>query len=121
MLLSHRNLAAKSNEELIQIYTAAASEHGRASLASDYKTGNPAAKIISNVYAELKNRKRVTSLEPLLSDSDPSVASWAATHLLPFSAKKATDTLERISKSNVGIIAFNAKIVLQDWRRGELY
>jgi hypothetical protein len=121
MLLSSKKLTAKTDQELVELYTAAAATHGIASFDSNYKQANAASAVMEKVYVELKNRKKAPLLSQLLSNSDPSVVTWAATHLLPFNAEGAEAALERISELHSGMIAFSARMVLKQWRAGELY
>lgn len=114
-------LSAETDEALLEIYTQAAAEHGRASLAADYNSGNRASGVMEKVYSELKRRERASSLTTLLSNAEPSVVVWAATHLLPFSPQRAEKSLKRLSRSDTGPIAFSAKVVLEQWHSGDLY
>ena len=58
-------------------------------------------------------------LQDALSDADPHVRGWAATHLLAVGPEPATSTLEELA-SQKGIAAFNARMVLREWRAGRL-
>jgi hypothetical protein len=59
-------------------------------------------------------------LSACLADDDPAVATWAAFYLLPFRDAEAIETLERVARSDVGPVAFDAEMTLKEWRAGRL-
>jgi hypothetical protein len=51
-----------------------------------------------------------------LADSDPSVVTAAASHLLP--DKRAVEALERVARGGTDFVAFDAEGILEEWRAG---
>jgi hypothetical protein len=61
----------------------------------------------------------ITDLISLTDHADLGVQVWVATHLLPYAESMATSILE-LACMQKGIAAFNAKMVLREWRAGRL-
>ena len=95
--------------------------HGKATLSGDYKAGNVAFdKLLALVPAIRKyGVEGEDALLRLTMDPNDSVVCWAATNLLKSHEEKAITALERIAAKS-GIIAFSAKLVIQQWKKGEL-
>ncbi|OUJ68584.1 DUF2019 domain-containing protein [Hymenobacter crusticola] len=102
-------------------YKQAAIAHGEATAQGNYRAGNHQYEQLSRHYLTLRRAgsEGLAHLLPLLADQNPSVACWAATHLLPYEEQQALDTLTRIA-TQTGIIAFNAEMTLQAWQSGRL-
>jgi hypothetical protein len=60
-----------------------------------------------------------TTLLGLVNHANESVCGWAATHLLPLTPDVAIAVLERLA-SGSGDVAFDARMVLKEWRAGRL-
>jgi hypothetical protein len=110
-----------STEELIKLYEQAASEHGQAQVRHDYHAGNPAADRIAAIYRELRKRGRdhQQMLLALLTSSDPGVRLWAASHALEFEPSQGEAVLGDFLTTE-GILAFDARVTLDEWRKGTL-
>ena len=101
----------------IQRYRNAAKRHGEATDAGDYRAANDAHDQLAEALEELNTIPRgLDALDALLDDQDTSVRCWAAAHLLPTGSKRAIDALEGLA-NGTGIIAFDAKQVLKQWRQ----
>jgi hypothetical protein len=107
--------------ELIAAYSEAARTQGAATETGDYKTGNKASDLLAAIYSELRRRGREAQcvLLPLLSDNDPGVRLWSASHALEFSPSDGERVLEALIP--VGrFIGLCAKTTLAEWRQGRL-
>lgn len=107
--------------ELIAAYSEAARTQGDATETGDYKTGNKASDLIAAIYAELRRRGRDSqcALLPLLTDDDPGVRLWSASHALEFSPSEGEPVLQVLIP--VGrFIGLCAKTTLEEWRAGRL-
>lgn len=111
----------KELEDIILKYRAYAITHGAATLAGDYKVANKSHdKLVALVpFIRGYGKNGEVALALLAEDSDDAVACWAATHLLKVDEMKATTVLRRLAGKG-GPIAFNAEMVLKQWRKGEL-
>jgi hypothetical protein len=86
----------------------------------DYKKVNKAYDKIVKTIKELKKvDPECRQLIQLLKHDNDSVKLTAAYYLLPYSKKIAEKILKKISKKN-GLIAFGAKMTLQEWEKGNL-
>ena len=106
---------------LITEYAKYAQEHGNGTENGDYIRTNKAYEGIIETYQEIIEfgEKGQQALLKLLEHNNLSVSGWAATHSLEFAEEKAIKALENIALSK-GIIAFDAKMVLEEWRKGTL-
>ena len=111
----------ESIESILDQYKQAAYLHGQATLTGEYKKGNRYHDVIIGCYIKLRTTgiEAVEQLLTLLDNEDDSIATWAATHLLPYREKRAMEVLTSIS-TKPGIIPFNAQMVLSEWRKGAL-
>jgi hypothetical protein len=107
--------------EVVQEFRNYAAAHGRATLAGDYEAAN-------------KNHDKLVELVPVIreygtdgrlalallaDDADDAVSCWSATHLLKVDEAKAISVLSRLA-AKTGPMAFNAEMVLKQWRKGDL-
>jgi len=115
-------LAGESIEALVGRYAAAATIHGRATEQSDYEEGNAAHEVISSVYRELRRRGlgAQRALLELLSDPEPGVRSWAASHALEFSPSDGEPMLSELASRPKSLLSFSAKMALKQWQDGKL-
>jgi len=95
--------------------------HGRARGMGNYKSANTNGNKLIQTLKELKSFGPAGELAllSLVEDQDDSVACWAATHSLPFDEKHSLTVLGNLSKKS-GAIGFDAKMVLQQWQKGQL-
>lgn len=103
-------------------YIADAMEHGRCMENGNFRKGNAAFDRMMAVLAELRQRvdRGESVLVELLDHPDGWVTLEAATHLLPLREELASTVLEKIASGPRSMIEFNAKMVLQEWRKGAL-
>ena len=115
------DITSSSIEELADGYRRAASAHGQATHAGDHETANRHHDMVAAIYRELRARGRSAqeALLPLMQDSDDAVRSWAASHALEFAPEQAESVLNVLAEGR-GISAFNAKMTLREWRKGNL-
>jgi hypothetical protein len=108
--------------DLLDAYRLAAMNHRAASLAGEYKAGNPQADIIARIYHELRRRgpEAQNSLLDLINDDDPGVRAWAAAHVLEIEPERGVPVLEALAQSEPWPANTNAETTLQVWRKGEL-
>ena len=102
-------------------YREAAERHGTNTISGDYKKTNKAYDDLVKVLHRMRqlDDRGESILLRAAQDHTNSVACWAATHLLPLSEQEAIKVLERIA-SGQGPIAFDAEMVLEEWRAGRL-
>jgi len=103
----------------IEIFKEAAKIHGEATEVGDYKLGNKNYHLIFKVITYLKETDQIALLIQLLDDTNLSVRIWAAAYLLPINEERALEALNEASKGN-GIIPFNAKVTIDEWKKGHL-
>lgn len=102
-------------------YRRAAKAHGEATESGDSDAANAS---FDRAIAALHDLRRTpgaerAALSELSGDEDPHVRCWAATHLLPLDEPRAREVLAALA-SGPGIVGFNAKMVLEQWSKGEL-
>jgi hypothetical protein len=103
-------------------YIAAAAEHGRCTENGDFKRGNAAYDRMIAALAELRGRadRGQSVLVELLVHPNRWVRLDAAVHLLPLRTELATTTLETLASGPRSEMAFEAKMILREWRAGRL-
>jgi len=102
-------------------YREHAEAHGKATLSGDYKAANRSHDKFVALVPKIRayGYAGESALLELTDDTDDAVGCWAATHTLRFNEPRALATLEKLSKKS-GPIGFNAKMVVQQWVKGEL-
>jgi hypothetical protein len=105
----------------LDAYVTAARAHGAATKKGDDEAANRHHDELMAAFQSLRASAVDWPgiLQDALSDSDPHVRCWAARHLLAVRPGPATSTLEELA-SRKGLAAFNAKMVLREWRSGRL-
>ncbi len=105
----------------LEQYMKTAVEHGVATAAGDWRRANAAHDRLLAALQVLRSSpdRGQSALSQALSHVNSSVVCWAATHLLPLDERRSTDVLVQLS-AQPGIIGFNAKTVLNEWRAGNL-
>ena len=108
-------------EKVVAEYKLYAENHGKATLDGDSVKANiNHDKIIESLHQIRQHgNEGNVALLLLTDDTNQSVRCLAATHSLNFNERKAKKVLKKLSKEN-GIIAFNAKMVLNEWKKGTL-
>jgi hypothetical protein len=108
-------------EGLIAEYTKSAIEHGLGTENGNSKRTNRAYDKIHRCYQSLKNFGDLGSqaITNLMEHENDSVKCWSAYHSLLYHRQKAVETLEDLAKKD-GIIAFNAEMTLELWKKGTL-
>jgi hypothetical protein len=107
------------NEDLAE-YAKAAGRHGSATVAGDADSANRAFHDLQRCW----NRIRLNAPEwqsrfqALLSNEDPWVRLWAASHTLPLDPDLAVPVLEALSHE-AGFLGFDARMTLQTWQKGD--
>lgn len=103
-------------------FSSAARSHGAGTLEGDSVATNLAYRSIVEALEDLRRApdQGENALRELLTDEDPSVATWAAVFLLPLDEQSASAVLERIAASGVPLLAFNARMTLREWKAGRL-
>lgn len=107
-------------DELVELYAKAAAAHGTAIERSDSGTANHSADAIVASYRELKLRGQDAQRKilQLLSNEDPAVRGMAAAAALEFAPETAERALMDIVGTDMGMVAFAAGVVLEQWRNG---
>lgn len=102
-------------QSLIEQYEQAAMRHGNARSA---RAANTAAEKIESIYRVLRAQDVQAMLLPLLESPNPSVQSWAASHLLEFEPDAAIPVLEGLANGPPGAVRADASMTLREWRAG---
>jgi len=99
----------------------AASAHGRCTEIGDAKKANRAYGHVVRAAAHLRegHDQGLFCFHRYLDHPDSSVRAWAAYYLLEIDEEPAIATLREIGKES-GLVAFSAKIALQEWQAGRL-
>jgi Domain of unknown function (DUF2019) len=102
-------------------YVQAAIEHGQYIKVGKSAASNRAHDRLHRALRELRAEpdRGETTLLGMLRHADESVRVWAATHLLPLNPDAAIPALEGVARGP-GFIAFEALMVLKEWRAGRL-
>jgi hypothetical protein len=103
-------------------YIAAASQHGACSETGDYKVGNAAYDRMTKAQQDLKKLpdRGVAVLMKLIEHPNDWVKSAAGAHLLALREELACAVLERLAAGSSRHVAYDAKLVLREWRAGHL-
>ncbi len=94
--------------------------HALASQEGDYKTANKNYDLMQKAVNFLRTNNGNDKLMELLKHEDVNVRVAAASFLLKHSEKQAIDVLEATTAMSIPNTSFNAKMVLQEWRNGNL-
>lgn len=102
-------------------YRELAQVHGGAFQKGNYKIANISHDKLFEIFRELRSKgvEGEAVLRRLMRDPSISIASWAATHSLPFAESEALEVLDALAQQG-GIIAFSAEIAAKQWRAGKL-
>ena len=103
---------------IVTRYVAAAIAHGEATL-DDYRTANEQYSKKRKALHELEDLGRRDLLLDLLEHDNAFVRCSAAADTLRIDEQRATSALKDLTKER-GIVGFNAKMILQEWKKGNL-
>ena len=107
-------------DEVKNAYIKAAVLHGESTVSGEYEIGNKQVDIMQEAYKVLrKSEEGRNKLKEIMSHNNPNVRTWAAKDCLPYYPNEAEKILENVSKLD-DIFGLNAKITLQEWRKGNL-
>ena len=104
---------------VLDVFEQASIQHTMATENGDFKTGNKAYKSIATSINWLKEKGEIDRLLPFLNHTVDGVRVWAASFLIHTHETRAVMVLENIS-TGTNIIAFNAKMTLEEWEKGNL-
>jgi hypothetical protein len=105
--------------ELLQTYRVAARAHGVASAQGKHKEANRHYASIVESHRKLRANDALHELRHLLTDDDPSVRLWAASHFLEVDLSSAERVLAELAASG-GLIGFGAAMTLREWNADRL-
>ena len=115
-------LKEASTEALVTAYRQAAAAQWAAIARGQSKIAYKHSDMVVKIYSELRGRGRQaqTTLLPLLTDAEPGVRAWAASHALDFAPEEGEPVLKELEAAPRGLTAVTAKYVLKQWREGTL-
>lgn len=123
MSYNNNNLRMKEYKDLTEAFDTFkknAIEHGQCTMTGDYKRGNKCYKNIMNAIKYIKTHKKNDGFKTMLEDSNTSLRIWAAYALLHIDTKDAIKTLKAIAKNGDNIMAFNAEMTLEEFKKGNI-
>ena len=108
--------------KLAERYVAAAAKHGACTETGNYKVGNAAYDRMAKVQQELKSvpDRGLAVVMDLIKHSNDWVKLEAGAHLLALREELACAVLERLAAGPSKHVAFEAQMILQEWRAGHL-
>jgi len=86
----------------------------------EYKKGNRYFSQAMTCAKKLYEKKSLDNLLPFVTNDNVGVRFLAAFVLLPFHKDLCEMTLQEIAEGNNGIGSFDAKMTLQEWKKGNL-
>ncbi len=110
----------KDLEEAFEIFKKNAIEHGKCTMSGDYKRGNKCYKNIMDAIKYIAEKEEYGGFKTMLEDADSSLLIWAAYALLHVDTKDAVKTLKKVIKNEDGVMAFNAEITLEEFKKGNI-
>lgn len=117
-------LMSESYDESQARFAAATREQGAALARGDHVTANAMYDEARAALAALRSRHAsdngVAALRQLLDDDSLATVKTAAYFLLPDCEDEAVAALEKVERSGGPAIAFDAKMILGEWRDGSL-
>lgn len=106
--------------EVVNEYIKAAMNHGNALAEGNSKKANSAYRIIEKNYNILKQNEALELLIGLLTHENNSVKLWAARHTLNYKSDLAKKVLLELGTLKSTSVAFDARMVLSEWKKGNL-
>lgn len=110
----------ENNNSAIETLIDSANKHSNASEMGDYKSANKNFTLIQKAVYYLRENDGINKLEELLNHKDISVRLAAASYFLAHNADKAILILENIVRQKIPHKSFEAKMVLDEYRKGNL-
>lgn len=116
-----KKLAKQSTNQLLEEYTRAAILQRTASRDGDYRKANATYRVLDAIVHELRAREATEQARflELLNEDRIEVRGWSAVHALIFAPEKAIPVLEQIASGPESLEEFSARMVLDQWRKGE--
>ncbi len=111
----------KTLNDYIKIYEECAIKHGEGTEEGDYKLANKSHDKLMKAFEKIIEYGDIgrDAILELLQHQDVCVRCWAATHTLKYNETLALKTLKEISRGK-GLIYSGAKIVIEEWKKGNL-
>lgn len=108
-------------ESLESEYRRCGESFSAAAKLGDAKESDRSFKKRATIRRELRalGKQGEAVLRRLMKDRSDAVSVWAATDSLVFAEREALEVLDSIARKK-GLIAFDAKIIAEQWRAGEL-
>ncbi|QOW61910.1 hypothetical protein [Treponema pedis] len=106
-------------EEYIKLQKAIIT-HAKESWGGDYKKANKCFKTYTRRICELINAEGINIIYDLLKSDNLAIVSVAAYFLLPINSKVALEAYKKVLGAKHDGIASNAKITLNEWKKGRL-
>jgi hypothetical protein len=112
----------KKLNEVIDEYIKAAMSHGEALAEGNSKKANSAYDLIEKNYNILRESMNdgLELLVGLLTHENNSVRLWAARHTLNYNSNLAEKVLSELGTLKKTPVAFDARMVLSEWKKGNL-
>lgn len=109
-------------DSAIKIIIDCADNHATASEEGKYRIANKNFDEMQKAYFYLRDNNHLDSLEILLTHPSLNVQVAVASYLLLYDklSAKAKKILETIAKQEIPHKSFNAKMVLSEWKKGNL-
>ncbi|APD06392.1 hypothetical protein UJ101_00855 [Flavobacteriaceae bacterium UJ101] len=104
----------------INDFIEASIKHGEASKEGDYKLANKNYDKLVSILKYLKENDSIFILKKFLIHEDLNVQLWAATFLLEENEEEAIKLMTKIANQNIPHYSFDAKITLEEWKKGNL-
>lgn len=104
----------------VNVIIAASQKHAQAIETGDYKIANKNYDRTRKAVAYLRENGGIENLKNLLNHKETSVRLAAVTFLLKHHEAQAKAVLEEIVSASIPHQSFSAKLVLQEWRNGNL-
>jgi hypothetical protein len=112
----------RSAEDLVSAFAKTAAEHGHFTAACDPKRANAKFRQMAKLYGEIRRRGITTQCQllTLLSNDDPNIRFHAASYALDFEPTEGEKTLTEILETQTGALRLDARMTLEQWRKGEI-
>ena len=107
-------------DKVLQQFEKEAALHAYYNERSEFKQGNVHADAVIEAANFLKSIDSLSRLEKFLDSDILGVKRWAAGYLLTLHNPKAIDVLQDIIALDIPYHSFNSKMLLLEWRQGNL-
>ena len=115
-----KKVKADEATRLVTNYASAAGMHGKATREGNSDLANRSYEELASVYRLLRDEGERERLLPLLSDADPAVRSWAASHALEFAPEQGVAVLNALASGPPSPERLSAQMTLKEWKKGNL-